>query len=232
MQPLKKALYCVCTINVHCIQCATPPSSTGTTRTKGISRIMVSVVPTPRRVVRKSHPFGIPNGRERTTLGCRRCDSHRSHIGHRICSSGRGDASNNELSRGQSDSGSISQPVGTGINMAKAKMKQAVIPKFSSEAEEAAWWDAHRSEIEAEIRQRMKQKRPLTLGSLFRGARPSQPVTLRIPKEDLETARRLAARKGLGYQTYIKMLLREALAEDASEGIATRTRQSPSRSPR
>ncbi len=116
--------------------------------------------------------------------------------------------------------------------MAKAKMKQAVIPKFSSEAEEAAWWDAHRSEIEAEIRQRMKQKRPPTLGNLFRGAKPSQPVTLRIPKEDLETARRLAARKGLGYQTYIKMLLREALAEDAPECIATRTRQSPSRSPR
>jgi hypothetical protein len=66
--------------------------------------------------------------------------------------------------------------------MAKAKMKQAVIPKFSSEAEEAAWWDAHRSEIETETRQRMKQKRPLTLGNLFRGAKPSQPVTLRIPK--------------------------------------------------
>jgi predicted DNA binding CopG/RHH family protein len=99
--------------------------------------------------------------------------------------------------------------------MAKAKMKPAVIPKFSSEADESAWWDAHRSEIEAEIRQRMRQKRPLTLGNLTRGARPSQPITLRIPTEDLETARRLAARKGLGYQTYIKMLLREALAENA-----------------
>jgi predicted DNA binding CopG/RHH family protein len=99
--------------------------------------------------------------------------------------------------------------------MAKAKMKQGVIPKFSSEAKEAAWWDAHRSEIEAEIRQRMKQKRPLTLGNLLRGAKPSQPVTLRIPKEDLEKARRLAAQKGLGYQTYIKMLLREALAKNA-----------------
>jgi hypothetical protein len=42
----------------------------------------------------------------------------------------------------------------------KMKMKQVVIPKFSSEAKEAAWWDAHRSEIEAEIRQRVKQKRP------------------------------------------------------------------------
>jgi predicted DNA binding CopG/RHH family protein len=95
--------------------------------------------------------------------------------------------------------------------MAKAKMKQVIIPKFSSEAKEAAWWDAHRSEI----RQRVKQKRPLMLGNLLRGAKPSQPVTLRIPKEDLETARRLAAQKGLGYQTYIKMLLREALAKNA-----------------
>src|SRR5271157_5683527 len=100
--------------------------------------------------------------------------------------------------------------------MAKAKMKQAVIPKFTSEAEEAAWWDAHRTEIEAEIRQRMKRKQPLTLGSLLQGEKPSQPITLRIPKEDLDTARRLAARKGIGYQTFIKMLLREALARNAS----------------
>lgn len=101
--------------------------------------------------------------------------------------------------------------------MTKAKMKQAVIPKFSSEAEEARWWDAHRSEIEAEIRQRIKQKRTLTLDNLFRGAKPSQPITLRIPREDLETARRLAAKKGLGYQTYIKMVLREALGKNADK---------------
>ena len=101
--------------------------------------------------------------------------------------------------------------------MAKAKMKQVIIPKFSTEAKEAAWWDAHRTEIESEIRQRVKQKRSLTLGNLLQGAKPSQPVTLRIPREDLETARRLAARKGVGYQTYIKMLLREALAKNSVE---------------
>jgi predicted DNA binding CopG/RHH family protein len=106
--------------------------------------------------------------------------------------------------------------MGAGVKTAKAKMKPAVIPSFSNEAEEAMWWDAHRSEIEAEIRQRMKQKRSLTLGNLLQGTKPSQPVTLRISREDLETARRLAARKGLGYQTYIKMLLREALAKNAS----------------
>jgi len=90
--------------------------------------------------------------------------------------------------------------------MAKARMGQATIPKFSSEAEEAAWWDAHRSE-----------KRPLTLNSLLRGEKSSQPITLRIAKEDLDTARRLAAQKGVGYQTYIKMVLREALAKNAAE---------------
>lgn len=100
--------------------------------------------------------------------------------------------------------------------MAKAKMKQIAVPKFSSEAEEAAWWDTHRSEIEAEIRRRMKQRKPLTLSNLMQRSEPSQPVTLRIPREDLETARRLAARKGVGYQTYIKMLLREALAQNAA----------------
>lgn len=37
------------------------------------------------------------------------------------------------------------------------KMEKVIIPKFSSEAQEAEWWDTHRSEIEAEVRRRMKQ---------------------------------------------------------------------------
>ena len=100
--------------------------------------------------------------------------------------------------------------------MPKAKAKRGAIPKFSSEAEEAAWWDAHRSQIESEIRQRMKQKQPLTLASLVQGTKSSQPITLRIAKEDLDIARQQAALKGLGYQTYIKMLLREALTKNGA----------------
>jgi len=112
--------------------------------------------------------------------------------------------------------------------MARAKMKQA-IPKFSNEAEEAAWWDAHRSEIETEIRRRLKQKRPMTLKNLIQGVQPSQPITLRILKEDLETARRLAARKGLGYQTYIKMLLRESLLRHAADETLVESHRSATR---
>jgi len=40
--------------------------------------------------------------------------------------------------------------------MARWNMQRAMVPKFSSESEEAVWWDAHRSEIEAEIRQRIE----------------------------------------------------------------------------
>src|ERR1700681_675511 len=105
----------------------------------------------------------------------RRCDSHRSHPGHRVRSPGRRRSSDYRMGCGQGNSGTLSRTVGTGITMAKAKMKQEIIPKFSSEAEEAAWWDTHRSEIEAEIRQRMKQKRPLTLGNLLRGGKLSPP---------------------------------------------------------
>jgi predicted DNA binding CopG/RHH family protein len=97
-------------------------------------------------------------------------------------------------------------------------MKRTVIPKFKSEAEEAAWWDAHRSEVEAEIRRRM-QRKPLTLDALLKKDEPSQPITLRIAKEDLETARRLAAERGVGYQTYLKMLLRGALAKQSTKRV-------------
>jgi predicted DNA binding CopG/RHH family protein len=68
-----------------------------------------------------------------------------------------------------------------------------------------------------EIRRRMKQKPMITVGNVIQGAKISHPVTLRISKDDLKIARRLAAQEGLGYVTYVKMLLREALAKNAAE---------------
>ena len=43
---------------------------------------------------------------------------------------------------------------------------------------------------------------------------PSPTITIRIAETDLQRARALAARKGLRYQTYLKMLLHEALDRD------------------
>ena len=48
----------------------------------------------------------------------------------------------------------------------------------------------------------------------MRGLPKSKSVTIRIPVRDLKTAQRLAERKGLRYQTYMKMLLHQALEKE------------------
>ena len=42
----------------------------------------------------------------------------------------------------------------------------------------------------------------------------SQTVTIRIPPEELTRARTLAAKRGLRYRTYLKMLLHEAIEKE------------------
>ncbi len=85
--------------------------------------------------------------------------------------------------------------------------KRITIPKFRSESEEAAWWDRH-PEVATEI-----LKRALKSGKARRGV-PLKTVTMRLPVPDIKTAQDLAGRKGLPYQTYIKMLLHEVLERE------------------
>lgn len=44
---------------------------------------------------------------------------------------------------------------------------------------------------------------------------PSRKVMLRVPTNDLGRTRAIAQRKGIDYQTYIKMLLHEGLERDS-----------------
>ena len=85
--------------------------------------------------------------------------------------------------------------------------KRITIPRFRTEAEEAEWWDRH-PEVATAI-----MKRALSSGKARRAV-PLKTVTMRLPVPDLKTARDLAAQKGLPYQTYIKMLLHEALEKE------------------
>ncbi len=78
------------------------------------------------------------------------------------------------------------------------------IPRFRSEAEEAAWWDAHPEVITKAFE--------LAYGKA--GRRATRPITIRLPVEDVARAKRMATRKGLGYQTLVKTLLHEALLRE------------------
>ena len=89
-------------------------------------------------------------------------------------------------------------------------MKRLVAPKFQSEAEEAKWWDDHMDIVGENLLEAMRK------GTAHRGGpaallRETRNITIRIANSDIERARKLAAQKGIGYQTYMKMLLREGL---------------------
>ncbi len=81
------------------------------------------------------------------------------------------------------------------------------VPKFRNEREEAEWWDRNASRItDFAVKHGLMGKRPA------RGA--GRAISLRLTERDLERARRLAEQKGLRYQTYMKMLLHEALGRE------------------
>jgi hypothetical protein len=107
-------------------------------------------------------------------------------------------------------------------------MAQKRIPRFKTEAQEAEWWAKNQRFI-ADRFERGKAAGKLGKSTVARlaaeraaqrGASPT--ITIRLPEADLARARSLAAERGLRYQTYLKMLLHQAL--DAEEKLVGRVR--------
>jgi predicted DNA binding CopG/RHH family protein len=101
----------------------------------------------------------------------------------------------------------------------KKRLKRSV-PAFATEAEEAEWWyknrNAHGKQLgdavksgEAQLLTKEKLRERIAASKKT----PAPVVALRIPQADLALARKQAEQKGLPYQTYIKSLLHETLAE-------------------
>lgn len=99
------------------------------------------------------------------------------------------------------------------------KKKSIRVPKFVSEAQEADWWASR------EGREFVKQK---AAGTGKKAAAPkgsrlvsqlkkvaSVQIALRLPEPDVAKARELATRKGIGYQTLLKILVHEGLRREA-----------------
>ena len=108
------------------------------------------------------------------------------------------------------------------------RAKKLVIPKFPSEQAEARWFDRNRAKLQADMGRRLRSGETMTLAEALKASAAKEkaalrPVTLRMPPEDLEAARHLAEIKGLPYQTYMKMLLREALRRATSKERAYRS---------
>jgi predicted DNA binding CopG/RHH family protein len=86
--------------------------------------------------------------------------------------------------------------------------KKLVIPHFSSEAEDAEWHQKHKRELEREF------ARQWGAGTSFRrrnGNPALRPITIRLSDQDIKSAQKQALKHGVGYQTYIRMILHQAL---------------------
>ena len=100
--------------------------------------------------------------------------------------------------------------------------KASKVVKFKSESEEADWW-ASRAGREY-VRQKSADAQ--SEGNKPRGSslvakmnrKSSVQIAIRLPQADLAQARKLAERKGLGYQTLLKMLVHEGLARETRRG--------------
>jgi predicted DNA binding CopG/RHH family protein len=112
--------------------------------------------------------------------------------------------------------------------MKKQEKKQAkrIVPAFATEAEEAEWWYKNRNVHGKQLLAAVKsgEAQVLTKGKLLEriaaSRRKAAPVVaLRIPEADLALARKQAGQKGLPYQTYIKSLLHEMLAEREKRNV-------------
>jgi len=106
------------------------------------------------------------------------------------------------------------------MNKPAKQTKRIVVPKFATEAEEAEWWFKNRKahdklfaaavgDGEAHV---LTQEKLLARIKAAK-KRPAPVVALRIPAADLALARKQAEEKGLPYQTYIKSILHETLAQ-------------------
>ena len=97
--------------------------------------------------------------------------------------------------------------------------KTRSMPKFKSESEEADWWASPAGR--AFLKQKTAEAQTAGFKPVGSGLaaslnkKRSVQIAIRLPESDLAQARVLAERKGVGYQTLLKMFVREGLLREA-----------------
>jgi len=100
--------------------------------------------------------------------------------------------------------------------MEKRKTTTAQIPVFANEHEEAAWWEGEegRKFLKAQPSRGSQKAQGGSKLVAKLGKANSVQIALRLPSPDLAKAREIAERKGIGYQTLLKMIVHEGLRRE------------------
>ncbi len=85
------------------------------------------------------------------------------------------------------------------------------LPKFTNDQEEAEFWDTHDST------QFLGDTEPVDV--TFVDARPAKkPISLRLDAEAIDRLKAIARRKGIGYQTLIRIWIMDRLTREQVMG--------------
>ena len=95
-------------------------------------------------------------------------------------------------------------------------------PKFRTDEEFADWVESaegraliHKQYDETKSKGALRRELPGKVSAIL-ARKPQNAVSihLRVPAKDLERARSIAERKGIGYQTWLKMAIHEAVERE------------------
>ncbi len=95
--------------------------------------------------------------------------------------------------------------------MAK-KVVPVKVPRFKSESDEADWWYENRALVENIV-----DKHGKWVGKNIEvevALKPAKLISIRLPEPDLTRAKEIAAEKGMPYQTYLRSLVHQGLADE------------------
>ena len=96
------------------------------------------------------------------------------------------------------------------------------MPRFKNESEEADWWASKAGRAYVKQKSSEAQSKGTTAGGsrlvAMLNKKSSVQIAIRLPEADLAQARKIAGRKGIGYQTLLKMLVHEGLARESARG--------------
>lgn len=100
------------------------------------------------------------------------------------------------------------------------RSKQWDVPKFKSESDEADWWASAAGRAYVKRKSAEAQSKGATGAGSALVANLSRQKTIqiaiRLAESDVAQARQIAERKGIGYQTLLKMIVHEGLAREVS----------------
>ena len=97
-----------------------------------------------------------------------------------------------------------------------AKKRKGRIPEFKSEEEEAEFWATHSPEDFADELEPVDIEFTLSkkLRTKHAARRCKKQLTIRLEQRQIDAARAIAAHKGIGYQTLLRMWIVEGIRNE------------------